>query len=52
MPTEPTVVHPGRLARWLLLAALLTAGIVSYFRTGVALPTFGSATAATADSTR
>jgi hypothetical protein len=50
MTSEPNSVSPGRLARWLLLAALLTAGIVLYFRSGTRLPTFG-ATAAS-DTTR
>jgi hypothetical protein len=52
MATEPNVVSHARLARWLLLAALLTAGILLYFRTGVGLPTFGSGSAASADSAR
>ena len=52
MATELNVVSPGRLARWLVLAVLLTAGIVLYFRSGVAVAIFGSGPAASADSTR
>jgi hypothetical protein len=49
---EPNQVQPGRLARWLVLAVLLIAGIVLYFRSGTALPTFGSSPVSGADSTR
>ena len=49
---DPKTINPGRLARWLLLAALLAAGIVLYFRSGTTLSTFGSSTAAGVDTTR
>lgn len=52
MPSEPNPLRYGRLARWLLLAALLAAGIVLYFRTGTALPTFGASAASHIDTTR
>jgi len=51
MPEEPNVVPPIRLMRWLLLAILIAAGVALYFRTGVRLPAFGSATPP-ADTTR
>jgi hypothetical protein len=52
MANAPNVVSRARLARWLLLAALVTAGILLYFRAGVGVPTFGSGSAVSADSTR
>jgi hypothetical protein len=50
MANDPKSVPSGRLARWLLLVALLAAGIVLYFRSGTSLPTFGASAAS--DTTR
>ena len=53
MPDESNVIPPSRLARWLVLAILLIAGAVLYFRDGVRVPPFGSVAPPTAaDSTR
>ena len=52
MPDESNVIPVSRLARWILLAVVIAAGAVLYFRDGARLPPFGSvAPAATADST-
>jgi hypothetical protein len=53
MPDESNVIPVTRLARWILLAFVIAAGAVLYFRDGVRLPPFGTvAPAATTDSTR
>lgn len=52
MPDEPNVIVPSRFARWLVLAVLIAAGAVLYFRHGVRLPPFGAASAPGADSAR
>jgi hypothetical protein len=50
--SEPKILSSGRLARWLVLAALLTAGIVLYFRSGTRLATFDSSPTPGADTAR
>lgn len=52
MPDEPKVIPPSRFLRWVVLAVLIVAGAVLYFRYGVRLPLFGSASPAGADSSR
>jgi hypothetical protein len=52
MPDVPNVIPPSRFARWLVLAVLIVAGAVLYFRYGVRLPPFGSSLPAGADSVR
>jgi hypothetical protein len=52
MPEEANVIAPSRFLRWALLALLIAGGVVLYFRYGTRLPTFGSAPAAGADTTR
>jgi hypothetical protein len=52
MPDEPKVIPPSRFLRWVVLAVLIVAGAVLYFRYGVRLPLFGSSSPAGADSSR
>jgi len=51
MPDEPNIIPPSRFARWLVLAVLITAGAVLYFRHGVRLPPFGTSSPPGADTT-
>ena len=52
MPDQPNVIVPSRFVRWLVLAVLIAAGAVLYFRDGVRLPPFGATASPGADSAR
>ena len=52
MPDDLSVIPPNRLLRWVVLAVLIGAAIVLYFRQGVRLPSFGSSSSPGADSLR
>jgi len=50
MSEETSVIPASRLARWLMLLALLAGGIVLYFRDGLHLPAFGATAPPSSDS--
>jgi hypothetical protein len=51
MAEDPNIIPSSRLARWLLLLALVAAGVALYFRSGTRLAPFGSVEPTTAVDT-